>query len=89
MKIKDKVVLKSFLGLTGAPKSTKDNENYWKLIGKKGIIEAKKSTLHPYYPKNGFQVLVVFDVKLDTIGLINHNKIPNSIWIFENDLEKI
>lgn len=89
MNVGDSVVLKSFLGEVQSLKGTKESEDYWILIGSKGKIIDKKQDIHPYYPKNGYQVLVLFDAVLDELGLINHNKTPNTLWIFESDLEVV
>lgn len=78
--INDRVTLKTFLGVCRPKNLDCDEENYWLLIGKHGVIldvnEREK------------QVLIRFDDNLDDIGLINHNKVKNSLWIYKSDIEK-
>ena len=32
---------------------------------------------------------ILFDKNLDSLGLINHNPVKNSLWILKSDVEKI
>lgn len=73
------VVLKSFLGTLTPTKKIFDDENYWKLIGQKGIVIDDET--------NNGRVLVLFKNNLDDFNVINHNPIKNSLWIKKTDLE--
>ncbi len=79
--INDRVVLKSFLGIKKPESGNRDNENYSLLIGKYGAILDLN--------KREKKILILFDDNLDDLNLINHNKIKNSLWIYESDIKKI
>lgn len=74
------VKLKSFLGTLSSKKKVSDYENFWKLIGEKGIVLDDVEM-------NGGRVLVLFENSLDDLKLVNHNPIKNSLWIKKTDLE--
>jgi len=74
------VRIKSFLGTLTPSKNISDDENYWKLIGEKGIVIDDVEI-------NNDRVLVLFDNSLDDFNLINHNPVKNSLWIKKTDLE--
>lgn len=76
------VRLKSFLGTLTSAKKIFDDENYWKLIGEKGIIIDDVEI-------NDGRVLVLFENNLDNFNVINHNPIKNSLWIKKTDLEVV
>ena len=79
MKLREKVILISFLGTQTPNKPINTNENYWNLIGQKGeVIETRKE-----------RVLVHFDCEIDFYQLENHNPVKNSLWILITDLGKI
>jgi len=65
-----RVVLKSFNGSLIAPPDVKPEENYWLLIGGKAVVEDAN---------NSDRVLVKFERDLSSLGLINHNKVPNAL----------
>jgi hypothetical protein len=73
------VRLKSFSGKLVAPKNKEPWNNYWKLIGQKGIVI--DDVIY------NDRVLVLFETSLDTFKVANHNPIPNSLWIKPTDLE--
>lgn len=73
-----KVRLKSFNGTASSPPDQHPAENYWLLIGEEGVAIEPKN-------KDG-RLLVQFSVSLGSIGLHNHNPVPNSLLIQESDL---
>lgn len=75
-----RVVLKSFKGSLIAPQNVKPEENYWQLIGSKAVVE---------FVNNTDQVLLKFERDLSSLGLANHNEIPNTLWILISDLKFI
>ncbi len=81
--INDRVILETFLGDVKQSDIDidSDKENYSLLIGRCGVIldinEKDK------------QVLILFDESLDDLGLINHNDIKNSLWIYKSDIKKL
>ena len=79
MEINSKIKIKSFLGTSHPSKVINEDENYWILIGETGkIIEIEET-----------KYLILFDKNLDSLGLINHNPVKNSLWILKSDVEKI
>lgn len=79
MEINSKIKIKSFLGNSYPSEVINKDENYWVLIGETGkIIEVDDS-----------KYLILFDKNLDSLGLINHNPIKNSLWILKSDVEMI
>ena len=88
MKAGDRAILKSFLGRTESPNETRDDEDYWKLIGSAGQILSEEVKQNPNFPKLGTQVLVRFEKDPVEMGLACHNDIPNSLWIFVSDLKR-
>jgi hypothetical protein len=75
-----RVVLKSFNGSLLAPQDVKPEENYWLLIGYKAVVEVANNTN---------RVLIKFERDLSSLGLINHNEVPNTLWILISDLKFI
>ena len=76
-----KVRLKSFNGATVGPPEQLPSENYWLLIGEEGVvIEAKNENS---------RLLIQFSVPLGSLGLQNHNPVPNTLFILESDLESL
>ena len=79
MEINSKIKIKSFLGTSHPSKIINEDENYWILIAETGkIIEIEET-----------KYLILFDKNLDSLGLINHNPVKNSLWILKSDVEKI
>jgi len=73
-----RVVLKSFNGSLIAPQDVKPGENYWQLIGCKAVVELANDT---------DRVLIKFEHDLPSLGLANHNEVPNALWILISDLK--
>ena len=91
MKLKntDVVVLKSFWGTMAPTGNVRANENYWILVGEKGVVlKSESETTLPRHER-GERVLVLFDVDIRAKGLECHNEVDNSLWIFVSDLEKV
>jgi len=82
-----RVVLKTFLGKNKPPRNTPNSENFWVLIGLKGVIFSNEKKLHPAYPKRGKRVLVRFDEDILEYGLHCHNELDNCLWLFIDDLD--
>ena len=80
MKKNTKIKLISFLGTLSPKNKVKSHENYWKLIGEKGIIINDNEI-------NDQRVLVLFDKTLDDFKIENHNPMKNTLWIKKTDLE--
>jgi hypothetical protein len=78
LKLGKRVVLKSFNGSLIARQDIKAEENYWLLIGSKAVVELTN---------DGDRVLLKFDRDLSSLGLTNHNEIPNALWILISDLK--
>lgn len=76
-----RVILKTFLGKTFSEEDAGTVDDYWKLIGLKGIVIDTGG-------KDG-RVLVDFEIDLDRYHVANHNPIKNTLWILESDLEEI
>ncbi len=77
--INSTIILKTFNGEKKAPNNCNPQENYWKLIGKKGkVVEWKTSQS---------RALVQFDAPLRNYGLHCHNEFPNSLLIQLSDVE--
>ena len=79
----------SFWGTKISPEPVKESENFWSLVGKKGVIVSEELKVNSVFPEKGKQALIQFDVNLDELGLPNHNPVENSLWIFVDDLEEI
>ena len=75
-----RVVLKSFNGSLAAPQDVKADENYWRLIGSKAVVEVANET---------DRVFVKFECDFSSLGLINHNEEPNTLWMLISDLKFI
>lgn len=74
------ITLKTFHGTLKPTNKIKVRENYWKLIGEKGIV-IDKADFNPE------KVLVLFEKNLDDFDLENHNPVKNSLYIDKTDLE--
>lgn len=83
----DNVILKTFHGLKHSETQVNTEDDYWKLIGKKGVIISDIKSPHPSFQEKGERVLVAFEDNLSELGLNNHNEHDNSLWIFLSDLE--
>lgn len=75
-----RVVLKLFNGNLVAPQTVNPNENYWLLIGSKAVVEQANNT---------DRVLLKFERDLLSLNLVNHNEVPNALWILISDLKFI
>lgn len=77
----------SFNGLLEAPSDCIPEENFWRLISEKGTVvqDPTESYLYASFSKDK-RVCIVFDSDLNSFGLVNHNPIPNSLWILVSDL---
>lgn len=75
-----RVSLKSFNDSLTAPQAIKAEENYWLLIGSKAVVELTNDS---------DRVLIKFERDLSSLGLANHNEVPNSLWILISDLKFI
>ena len=73
-----RVVLKSFNGSLIGPQDVKPEENYWLLIGSKAVVEQTNDS---------DRVMIRFEQDLSALGLANHNKVENSLWILISDLK--
>ena len=85
--VNDKVKIKSFFGSTKEDNEINDSENYWKLIGKSGIVIKVKSSPHPAFPDKENQVLIQIEENLNELGLESHNKEKNALWFFIDDIK--
>ncbi len=74
------IKLKTFHGTLKPAKRVRARENYWKLIGEKGIV-IEEADFNPE------KVLVVFEKNINDFDLENHNPIKNSLYIDKHDLE--
>ena len=74
------IKLKTFHGTSEPSIKVKHRENYWKLIGEKGVVLEDADF-------NLDKVLVLFEKNLDDFDLENHNPIKNSLYIDKRDLE--
>jgi hypothetical protein len=88
LRVNDRVRLQSFWGTKVPPAHVEEAENYWKLVGEKGVVIQLEDPNDPH-DKHGVQVLVQFDRSLEEHGLSCHNVTPNSFWIFVQDLRKL
>jgi hypothetical protein len=82
MKIGSKVKLTSFNGGLTPDEDCFPHENYWKLIGRFGVIANASND-----KKN--RLLVQFEDDLHSLGLECHNDLKNSLWILISDLTEI
>ena len=80
------VLVQSFLGLTTSPEDTKDIDNYWKLIGRKGLVLMSEREGGMSRHVRGERVLVKFLDDVKALGLSCHNDVENSLWMFVVDL---
>ena len=74
------IKLKTFQGTSEPSIKVKHRENYWKLIGEKGVVLEDADF-------NLDKVLVLFEKNLDDFDLENHNPIKKSLYIDKRDLE--
>ncbi len=73
-----RIVLKTYKGSTAAPENLSAQENYWRLIGCKAVVASTN---------NSDQVLITFEANLLSLGLVNHNELPNALWVLISDLK--
>jgi len=85
----DSVVLETFLGTKTTAASTRDSENYWKLVGQRGLVVKVESQSGLPRHERGERALVKFDVDVASLGLRCHNEIPNTLWMFISDLRRV
>ena len=80
MKINDSVILEAYNGSAEVPPACDPQENYWKLIGSKGII-VKDPFFCAKYPdealKKERRVLVKFQKSFKDLALKAHNETAN------------
>ncbi|WP_281857816.1 hypothetical protein [Litoreibacter halocynthiae] len=89
MKLQDRILLRLFNGDRVALADIEAHEDYWVLIGERGVI-LDDNTSGTFAIRDGFpRVLVQFDTSLDNLGLENHNPIKNSLWIRSSDLKLV
>ena len=81
----DSVILSTFNGLISAPIDVEENEDFWKLIGKKGQV----LSISPPTCIGGDRALIRFEGNLEEFDLPNHNEVSNSLWIRVSDLTLI
>lgn len=89
MKIGKIVKLDTYNGSKASAPGYDPKENYWKLIGCKGVIIKDPFTCAKYPDealRNERRVLVKFECSLNSLGLYCHNDIENSLWILVTDL---
>lgn len=80
--VKDsRVKLKTFKGKLSPNRAVDKLDNFWQLIGHKGIILDLDN--------GSKKALVLFDDIPDHLGVANHNPIKNSLWINIGDLEML
>jgi hypothetical protein len=82
----DRVTVATFRGTATAPPQIRDEDNYWRLIGLSGVVVDGKAIIDSVPTVLGVRVLVQFDEDLLQIGLHAHNELPNSLWIYSEDL---
>lgn len=75
------VRLKTFKRKLSPNGSVDKLDNYWLLIGSKGVIID--------FDGDSEKALILFDDIPDNLGLANHNPIKNSLWINISDLEML
>ena len=78
-----RVCLMSFEGQSNSQAKTRDDENYWKLIGSNGVISELGADI-----MSG-RSLVTFDDDPADLGLACHNPRPKSLWIKIKDLKRL
>ena len=83
-----KVKIKSFDGATTRPQAGDPQEDYSKLIGLTGVVirDPREVSLYASFSSQP-RLLILFDVDVKGLGLACHNKVQNSLWILETDLE--
>jgi len=84
-----RVKLNLFHGEKVSPEPVGQDTDFWKLIGLEGVIISKSLKSHPAFRDKGKRALVRFDQNIDELGLVSHNEVSNSLWIFVTDLEQI
>lgn len=82
----ERVRLKSFRGTTDAPVETRQDSNYWLLIGFLGTVVDTNDVAKVGRHSDGTRLLVQFDRKVADLGLHCHNEVSNALWIFASDL---
>ncbi|ASE51499.1 MULTISPECIES: hypothetical protein [Stenotrophomonas] len=81
-----KVLLATFLGSKHPPDDVRPSEDYWRLIGTNGTIVLEESQTSMARHQRGLRVLVQFPESIRGMGLVCHNEVPDSLWIFVSDL---
>lgn len=84
-----RVRLASFHGTLCSSEAVEPDEDFWKLIGREGEIFSEQLKVHSAFPDRGERALVKFDRDVAELGLVSHNEIANSLWVFTSDLELI
>lgn len=80
-----RVALRSFLNTTAGPAGTHPADDFWRLIGRSGlIVDTNDAVLGP--STRGPRVLVQFDEDPAALGLHCHNDVPRGLWILVSDL---
>jgi hypothetical protein len=90
MEIGKKVKLISFNGTLKSDDDSLPSEDYWKLIGCIGRIVQDPNEKGPYasFSKKP-RLLVQFEDDVVSLGLECHNRVENSLWILQSDLNEI
>jgi len=84
-----RVKLNSFHGEKISPEPVGQDTDFCKLIGLEGVVVSKILRSHPAFRGKGERALVKFDQNLDELGLVSHNEVSNSLWVFVTDLDQI
>lgn len=85
-----RVKLNSFNGTKTSPSDCDPREDYWRLIGIEGVVLKDPFTCCKYTGFNKERnVLVKFDVSVESLGLSCHNDVENSLWIPVSDLLEV
>ncbi len=85
----ERVVLKSFDRQRVAPPQARDDENYWRLVGSRGIVASKQRRFVVGNSGCKERLLIVFNEDITELGLACHNEQANSLWISIDDLEQL
>lgn len=73
MEIGNSVKLITFLGTKQPNGEVRDDENYWKLIGRVGTVVSEPMEITFFRPNLGPQVMVDYGVCVTELGLADHN----------------
>ncbi len=84
----DIVIVRTFNGSLNTPSDYDDNENYWRLIGFKGVVvkSSSEKSLYASFTSEK-RVLIRFEKNILKLGLECHNDIENALWFLEQDVE--